>query len=221
MSQNDEITLTVNDNLYLARGSENDKEAKWYSTYIQKVGDEWISIPTPSRRGRFLGVAEKDCLYIYAVRGDALYMGQSGVLQKHLSDNIPTLKLSIPSSFTRVQRREYFRWECALPVQWEKEICEEEDSGPPSGRGTTIDLSAGGILLKTCDQLEVGESYLLTLTLDRRQLSTNGRVVRRKENTDKETSFALEFIDIDEKARDTITAYIFHQQMEMRRRGLK
>lgn len=75
--------------------------------------------------------------------------------------------MSVPKSRSGAQQRKTFRVEVLLPVSW-KSVSELAQLGTRSQphSGSTINLSAGGLLMGAQTEIQVGSRVFLTMRLD-------------------------------------------------------
>lgn len=141
----------------------------------------------------------------------------------------------------KFQRREYFRFECAMDIDYCK-ITEEEakiedieelkrnypKSQEEAGmsQGIAVDLSGGGIRFVAEEEGQKGKYLLVSIFLrsvDVNQLiEVAGRVLscRQIEGTHgKKYEYRVQFLTRDQKKRETIIKYIFEQERKNRQKG--
>ena len=137
----------------------------------------WLGLPSPDRRIEQLRLGRPMRLSI-ARPGTAL-VGASEFLRAMGGSRSRVFAVRRPEALETIQRRSAARLEVGLPVRFR-----QIDPGTwlPRGRsstGTTVNVSSGGLLLRTDAALAVGQDLDLMLPLsggDR--ISTTDRVVR-------------------------------------------
>lgn len=137
----------------------------------------WLGLTSPDRRIEQVRLGRPMRLSI-ARRGTAL-VGSSEFLRAMGGSRSRVFAVRRPEALETVQRRSSARLEVGLPVRFR-----QIDAGTwlPRGRssaGTTVNVSSGGLLLRTDAALAVGQDLDLMLPLsggDR--ISTTDRVVR-------------------------------------------
>lgn len=140
---------------------------------------------------------------------------------------LPLLIVSGPVEIKRIQRRRYVRFEVALPVRFGIVGGPEESAAGtlPIHRGTTRDISGGGILLVTGIRLDPGTELYVELELPgQEKVGAYGqamRIYRTVENGPRtEHWIGVAFRCIAERERNRIVNFIFEQQRILRQRGL-
>jgi c-di-GMP-binding flagellar brake protein YcgR len=137
----------------------------------------WLGLASPDRRLESLGRGQTVRLTV--ARQGAALLGQSVFLRALGESRSRVFAVVRPEVFGRVQRRAHVRYEIDLPVQFRHL---DPATWTPRGKGasgTTVNLSPGGLLLRTDASVAVGEELELTLPLsggDR--ISTTDRVIR-------------------------------------------
>ena len=134
---------------------------------------------------------------------------QRVVVVGHVDVGVPGLLLE-PIEVPRPwQRRGFVRIEALLPVSVETEAGEEH-------RGTTLDVSGGGLRAIIAAQLEDGEGVKVTVVLPAAAPVTCHACTIRF--VDKET-YAFEFDEIDEAERERLIRFVFAYQRELLKTG--
>jgi c-di-GMP-binding flagellar brake protein YcgR len=137
----------------------------------------WLGLTSPDRRLEQLRLGRPMRLSV-ARQGTAL-VGSSEFLRAMGGSRSRVFAVRRPEALESVQRRSAARIEVGLPVRF-RQI--DPGTWQPRGRsstGTTVNLSSGGLLLRTDATLAVGQDLDLMLPLsggDR--ISTTDRVVR-------------------------------------------
>lgn len=147
------------------------------------------------------------------------------VVDRHSTEGIALLEVKIVQKKERIQRRQFFRFECSVPIvfyikkQEETEIVENEITG------RTMDLSGGGLLALTEEPLERGEELKGKVYLDEeKNVDFIGKVIRcetKKINEEQRYISSVSFLDLGFKEREMIVGYIFSQQRILLKKGLR
>ncbi len=193
-----------------------------YSSRIEDIGEDSMTIAAPYRRGSFLPpwtgrtfsgrIAGDKCAYIF----------KSALLQ-YITDPIPLWVIAPPTDVKKVQMRSYVRLDIVLDVKLE--FPGEGDGGDGGGSRVistlTRDISAGGIRVVVSKPLVLGKKVKIILPLPEADtVEAVGEVLRNipPENPGERHTAAIEFIDIKEKNRGKIVKYIFRKQIERRKK---
>jgi c-di-GMP-binding flagellar brake protein YcgR len=131
------------------------------------------------------------------------------LVRAHVDVGIPGLLLEPLDEPTPTQRRDFVRVDALLPV-----IVELETQDPV--RGTTLDISGGGMRAVIPERLEDGEPVHVTIGLPNdAPIECEACTLRL---VDKET-YAFEFGEIDERDRERLIRFVFAYQRELLREG--
>ncbi|MDF2986654.1 MAG: putative glycosyltransferase [Eubacterium sp.] len=143
------------------------------------------------------------------------------VTDRLIIDDIALLDVFVTENPERMQRRQFYRFDCKVPVTFivpdgeEPEVHYEID-------GYTLDISGGGISAVTDRALAADLIVSGILKLDTYELEFQGKVIRcRKEIILDELKYisSIGFIDLEYKERENIVSFIFNQQRELLKRG--
>lgn len=147
----------------------------------------------------------------------------SAVVRDRLPTSPPSLELTWPEDFQRIQRRDNVRVDATLRVQ----VCRvrKDDSRGPPLFGVTSDISAGGVRIRLAEPIEILTKVELLMTFPGDvEHRCDARVLRRGELTQAVTDLrhwmALEFTEITEVVRREITRLVFELQREQLRKGV-
>lgn len=217
--------------------------AKVYKSSVQDIKtDGLLEISMPMYTGKMIllpaGV-RYECVF-YTKNG--LYRCVAQVKERYKVEELYMLLLEPKSPMEKFQRREYFRFECAMDIDYWK-ITENEAKiedikelkrqhkrtslGEEMHQGIAVDLSGGGIRFVSEEEGKKGEYLLLSILLrciDINQLlEVAGRVLscKRIEGNieQKRYEYRVQFLTRDQKKRETIIKYIFEQERKNRQKG--
>lgn len=193
-----------------------------FRSRVEAVLDSELLVAAPIKGGALVPVQPGTVIKVTYVDTVAIYTYWCEIISRN--GNIPpTLTLGRPIGFKKIQRRNFIRMDVKLPVTLQRLNGEYAGTGE-SFTVTTADLSGGGMLFTTSNELAAGDLLEGTIELTGKDnIKVIGRIVRIIENPPKAEhrfSAGFEFIAIDEADRDKIIRYIFDQQRELRRKGL-
>ncbi|MDP4093818.1 MAG: flagellar brake protein [Bacillota bacterium] len=188
--------------------------------------DETAAIAAPIYEGVIYPMHSGTAANIYFIYGIDLYTCLISVTDRYIKDNIPILKIKKTSEITRIQRRQFFRFECSTQVKYR--VVEEEDSKKneeiPFVDSFTRDLSGGGICFACEDKLDKGTLIEFKLSLNQKKtVGFYGRIVRVDQRSSEEKyryDIAITFSKIENVVREEIIKLIFLEQRKLRKKGL-
>jgi len=183
----------------------------YYSSRIEMVHQSEVWIASPQERGVLVPVGIGEELEVYLAGDNEVFYFRCRVKNRVKKGNIAYLVFDIPQEVVRKQRREYVRFNVALPVLLKK--------GEKTLEATTKDVSGGGMLVHLDDKktpLEVQEEVFFCLHMNGGEIVGKAKVVRR----DEPHLYGFCFTTISDKDREAIIKYIFKQQVELRKKGL-
>jgi c-di-GMP-binding flagellar brake protein YcgR len=150
-----------------------------FSTVLLKVcpTELWLGLASPDRRldairlGRAVGLS--------VARPGAALVGTSEFLRAMGGSRSRVFAVRRPESLNLIQRRAHPRYVVDLPVRFRHIDSATWQPRGKSNAGTTVNLSPGGMLLRTDASVDVGEKLdvMLPLSVGNR-ISTTDRVIR-------------------------------------------
>lgn len=177
---------------------------------------------------------------------DLVFFGEAGLFQcfariidRYKSSNVYILVVELTSNLRKYQRREYYRFSCALEMcarNLEEEEIQAIESrlpyaltpGLPLKQSVIVDISGGGLRFISSQKYEPGSmlyiSYHLIKNGERKRYEVIGKVlsVRQIENRPGMWEHRVQYYDMDVETREEIIKYIFEEERKSRRkeRGL-
>lgn len=227
ISQNDKVELQAIDRGEDENG-ENTKKV-YYSSVLEILSGDTLEIAMPMEQSKLilLPVDSEYDLVFYG--GSGLYQCFARIIDRYKSNNVFILVVELTSNLRKFQRREYYRFSCAL------EMCArnlEEDeiqaiekrlpyalvSGRPLKQSVIVDISGGGLRFISSQKYEPDNllycSYQLIRGTERKQYEVIGKVLSAKEVENRPGFFEhrVQYYDIDKEMREEIIKYIFEEE---------
>lgn len=198
--------------------------ASAYSTYVDDVQDQYISLVRPTVGGETVPLASGDQVRVeFAQAGSARISFQTRVVDVAVHV-VPVVMVALPEpeKVQRFQQRDFVRLDVRLPLTYYI-IYAPEGGVRPTGSFSshTRDISGNGAQILCPDAYPAGTQLDLHIELPGRRLHVVGEVIRAVEFVrPKEHWLGVRFIGLDERDRDLIIRFIFNEQRERRRKGL-
>ena len=216
--------------------SDDDNQKIYQSKVYEILTEDTLEITMPM---------EKTKLILLPVDGeyDMVFYGETGLYQcfaritdRYKSNNVYILRAELTSNLRKYQRREYYRFGCAL------EMCSrslEEDEaqaiekrtpyilqpGLPLRRSIIVDISGGGLRFVCDHQYEVGSlvycSYHLVKGGESKQYEVIGKVlsVQPVENRTNAYEHRVQYYNMDVNTREEIIKFIFEEERKNRQKN--
>ena len=174
---------------------------------------------------------------------DITIYGQTGLFQcfarvvdRYKSNNVYILALELTSNLRKHQRREYYRFSCALEMcsrnLEEEEIKAIDEKRPyvltpglPIKRSVIVDISGGGLRFLSTQKYEPDSmiycSYYLLKKGEKKQIEVVGKVltVNELENRKGTYEHRVQYVNVDVDTREQIIQFIFEEERKSRQRG--
>lgn len=219
--------------LMLVEHGHNESENGEKRVYLSKINDilseDRLEILMPMEKTKLILLpvdAEYD-MAIYSKNG--LYQCFVRIIDRYKSDNMYLLVVELTSNLRRNQRREYYRFSCALEMcsrNLETEELENIESnqmynlvpGLPLKRSVIVDISGGGLRFISEQKYEEGSliycSYHLLVNGTRKLYELVSKVLEVKpvENRKGVFEHRVQYVNISEGMREQIIRYIFQEE---------
>ena len=211
-------------------GKNKELTKRVYSSKINDIisEDRWeILMPMEKTKLVLLPVDAEYDMSIYSKNG--LYQCFVRVVDRYKSDNMYLLVVELTSNLRRNQRREFYRFSCALEMcsrclETEEIEAIEHDAmfnlvpGLPLKRSVIVDISGGGLRFISEQKYEEGSliycSYHLLVNGTRKLYELVSKVLEVKpvENRKGVYEHRVQYINISEGVREQIIRYIFQEE---------
>jgi len=212
-----------------------EKKAPIYDTRVYDViSEDRMEIHMPMIQSKLILLSidtEYDmCLYT----DNGLYQCFGRVIDRYKDNTVYLILVELTSNLRKFQRREFYRFSCALEMksrQLEKDevkSIEKElvDLKPnlPLQRSIVVDISGGGLRFVANYKYEPGTliqcCYSLTIEGKYKEYNLVGNVLSVQENPNKPGLFEhrVQYIDINTEEREEIIRFIFEEERKNRQK---
>ncbi len=216
-----------------------DEDARTRHIYMSKVmditSDDRIEVLMPYEKGRIvlLPVDGEYSLCFYSTKG--LFQCFCRIVDRYRSDNMYILVLDLTSELAKLQRREYYRFSCALELK--SRLCTPEevdafeknrrylvDPGENLQKSVVVDISGGGLRFVANFSYEEGNtiycSYRLPGNANDKEYEMLCNVLKVTELESRPGLFEhrIQYIYIDENSREDIIHFIFEEERKIRKK---
>jgi c-di-GMP-binding flagellar brake protein YcgR len=234
ISPGDRVELTAVDRKL--DGSDKNENARYYETKIVDIlSEDSIEVQMPIEQTKLilLPVDAEFNMIVYTNSG--LYQCFVRVIDRYKSNNIYVLVMELTSNLRKYQRREYYRFSCALELK--SRICTKEeleafeknrkylvDPGDDLQRSVVVDISGGGLRFAANFQYEEGSTIYCAYHLPGRandkeyQMICNVLKVQELESRPGLFEHRIQYIYIDENSREDIIHFIFEEERKIRKK---
>lgn len=212
------------------------KEKKIYNSSVYEILTEdtlEITMPMEQTKLILLPVDKEYDMVFYGATG--LYQCFARIVDRYKSNNVYILRLELTSNLRKYQRREYYRFACALEMcarNLEEEELQAIESkmpyilqpGLPLRRSVIVDISGGGLRFMSVQRYEPGSliycSYYLSKDGQRKQYEVIGRVLAAQELQNRPGTYEhrVQYHDLDESVREEIIKFIFEEERKNRKK---
>ena len=213
----------------------------YISQFVQWEKDNVASIVVPTYKGHFLPVTIDAIYELHFLAKSGLYRCRGKVISRGKVGNIATAIVKIISDLEKVQRRQYYRMSCLMPMYYSllddsyKEIYKEKKKGLSLEqrediasklanqeftfqKGIVLDISGGGLRFNSKEKQKAGDVYLLQPelpeVLSRKISYLLGRIVSCKLLSEVPLLYdnRVSFVGLTTSERDEIISYIFKEE---------
>lgn len=214
----------------------NGEESKVYYSSIHEIRTEdtfEIVMPTEKAKLVLLMVDTQWELFIYAKGG--IYQCYARVVERYKSNNMYIVAMELVSNLRKYQRRDYYRFSCALEMH-SRELVETESEairnnvpyelvpGLPMHHCIMVDISGGGLRFVSSHKFEKDSLVYCVFHLNsggkQKQYEMICQMLSVKEVDNRKGTFEhrVQYYGIREEIREEIIKYIFQEERKSRRK---
>ena len=218
-----------------SRITEDGSQRVYYSAVHEVLSEDTMEITMPQEQTKLI-LLPVDSEY------DLVFYGESGLYQcfariadRYKSNNIYILRVELTSNLRKYQRREYYRFSCALEMcarsLEEEELQAVESKSPsllqpglPLRRSVIVDISGGGLRFMSAQKYETGSliycSYHLLKGKESKKYEIIGKVlaVGELENRPGVYEHRVQYYNMDVETREEIIRFIFEEERRNRKK---
>ena len=157
------------------------------------------------------------------------------IIDRYKSNNVYVLVMELTSNLRKYQRREYYRFSCALDMcarnLEEEEIQALEKNSPyelqpglPLKHSVIVDISGGGLRFVSTQRYEPGSlilcSYHLVKDGEQKKYEVVGKVLAVRELEKRKGTFEhrVQYYNLDVNTREEIIRFIFEEERKSRKK---
>ena len=214
---------------------EGREERKYHITKVYDISDDAIvEVVMPQEQGRTIIMSQNAQYEMFFYAGRGLYSCIGEVIDRRNDDNVAVAVLEPVTELSKKQRREYFRYSCAIGMMgrqlpdWEEKSYLEQSKldimAEPVVRGVIVDISAGGMRFVSQAEYELGRlvhtRFVLDLKEGRRTYDAVVRVItaEKMQNQPSNREYRGQFLYMENGAREEIIRFIFEEERKTRKR---
>lgn len=194
-------------------------DEKSYKALIIDIEDDNIKINIPVRNDEYLMLYKDDKIEINSYLDDGkCFNYYCNVISKGKDNNVIYYKLTLPYDVRRIQRRNFFRVNLLEEVTYKNitNKTEKEIEELPYKSGIMIDLSGGGLKVKTKEKLKGNDIIVMRIKMTGIEVKLKGQIVRIEASIDNNFLYGVKFLDITEMESDKIIRELFEIMRKQR-----
>ncbi len=207
------FNLEINDRIEVSAGG------KSYKSLIIDIKDDFLMINLPVNEGEYLMLHSGEKIEMNSYLDEnRCFNFHSEVISRGKEGNIIYFKISIPFDIKKIQRRNSFRVGLLNTIEYKKitNIKEEEFDRIPYREALMVDLSAGGLKLKTKEDIKKEDLLLISIKVKDIQFELKCDIARIENTLDKEKLCGLRFSDITAAQTEKIIQGLFEIMRKQR-----
>lgn len=201
-----------------------DSNKHFISEFEYAENDKSILIAAPISEGHYYPVTVGTKVSVSFAKDGSFYGFEAVVIDREKKNNLAMLKIESLGKIVKIQRREFFRFECCIPVNYRE--YRQQNIGTPEDlkfvSTVTRDLSGGGLCVRLTEPMELNKLLEFELFIPNK-VEFLGRVVRFTKYDTMQGIYKYEigvvFEMMDTNTREKIISYIFQEQRRLLKKG--
>ena len=192
-----------------------------YNSTVRTVASDRVDLARPMRSGHPLEVAPGDSVLIYVELHGRLFTFASTVREPR-EDGDALLIVDMPRAAARADRREYYRLDTSITPAYAAHINEDRDELARLDV-VIMDISGGGVQMRSRQQMEPGALVRLIFALDGEIIDMDLTALVLSALPEVRTDqFRLHarYSSTSRSVEERIVRYVFREQVERLKRGV-
>lgn len=207
----------------------------YHSQVLELISEDRMEIAMPMEQTKLILLPVDGEFDVVFYGENGLYQCFARIIDRYKSNNLYVLVLELISNLRKYQRREYYRFSCALDMcsrtLEEEEVTAVEQrvpytliSGLPLKRSVIVDISGGGLRFVSAQKYEPGSllycSYHLLIGGEEKKYEVVGKVLHVKQVENRRDSYEhrVQYVNLDIDTREEIIRFIFEEERKSRKR---
>jgi c-di-GMP-binding flagellar brake protein YcgR len=196
--------------------------------YMQKQ----LLIPVPTTPGALGTIAEASSYELAVYKGSAKYIFKAIIVDRLRIVNSFYYLFQVIDNGTRINSRNFFRADIMMDIEFvvmkskkneeepqvelygeeakpkKAEKAEGEKEKSEIRKGTSRDISGGGMQFVSAEDIDVGDYITLYLTFEKERMFLTGKVMMRDKLPDKKYLYRVMFLGVSNKEQDMIIKFV-------------
>ena len=210
--------------------------SKIFLSQVVEYENNTVVVHTPISYGKHVVLPKSAPCSLLFFQDEGMLSFTASVVGSYVKNDLSLTKLMLTSEPEKMQRREFFRFECALPIRFSVinskpseatsgEPAETGMSAQPLHEGVIKDLGGGGLRFVTNAEVDKGDNLKCLLMLEREYIVVIGKILQKHSfpKSPFKFQYRIIFIGILPEEKDKIIQYVFNQQRKLllrQRRGI-
>jgi len=224
--------VQIGDKIDIKVQFKNNSEVAYASMIVGILDEEdyVLSIHRPMRNDEVLEMFQDKEYNVTAYSGDAMLVFKAYFEGFVKQEDEVLLALRLSKDGYKIQRREFFRFSCSIPMRFrvmdfdEGDIVKEGFFKAGLGdvlEGEVKDIGGGGLRFITESNLNMDYRLECVFPLGNTEITLVGLILEKQylPKTVQSYQYRIIFIDIEKEFQDEIIGFIFTQQRKLRRSG--
>lgn len=219
------------------RGENEMKQKIYMSRVFEVLSEDRLEVTMPMEQTKLILLPVDGEYDVYFYTDHGLYQCACRIIDRYKSNNVYILVLELISNLRKYQRREFYRFSCALDMSArkleEEEITALEERkdylvpGLPLKRSIIVDISGGGIRFIANQRYDENSmiycKYQLQVGGETKEYNLVGKVLKVSELENRKGIFEhrVKYMNINAVEREEIIKYIFEEERKNRQKSLQ
>ncbi len=217
---------------------QNSVESKVLLSQIyDMMDDEQLKIAMPIVEGRVIPLPVNARYDVCFFTSGGLYKSRVVITDRYKEDGLYILVVELMSDLKKFQRRQYFRLECTLDIEYRQledsdvhkikedpELIRDIIEKEPFTAAIVLDISGGGVRFASEEKLEPDTNILVDLNIStesgQKVYGVMAKVLSSSRIINKEHMYEqrVEYLEIAGHTREAIIKFIFEQERRLRKK---
>jgi c-di-GMP-binding flagellar brake protein YcgR len=180
-----------------------------------------VLIHAPMHAGTYLRLTKDTNYYLQFVTGQGFFKFRARLTEYLVVDGFQVVKFDLLDKGERSQRRDFFRFNCAMPTKFAVVTTDGEDADPNMMDGVIRDLGGGGMKMMSASEVKEKSYIRIMLELNEEYIMVFGIVMHKVKSRDAVLPFqyGIKFAAMSKTDQEKIIQFLYTEQRKALQRA--
>jgi c-di-GMP-binding flagellar brake protein YcgR len=213
--------VKTGDRVEITPMSMKNEETSYMSIVEAVLNRQIVLVHAPTHGGAIIRLSSEINYFLQFMSGKGFFKFRARVNELLTIDGFKIVQFYLLDKGERTQRRDFFRFDCAIPTKFVAVDNEGMDQDPVMMDGLIHDLSGGGMKMMSANEVKEKAFIRVMLQLNDEYIMIFGEVLHKKYNRDSVLPFqyGVKFAAMSKADQEKIIQFLYMEQRKALQRA--